>query len=127
MSFCRSQGMEPLVEVSSAREMEIALDCGARVIGVNNRNLHDFELDMSTTQRAMRVLQTRGLSPHRDVVIAALSGITSAADVLRFKALGVRCCLVGETLMKAADPKAKIEELLSTNAGISTSVSSCSQ
>ena len=51
MAFSRSLGMEPLVEAANEGEMRVALDAGARVIGVNNRNLHTFEVDMTTTSR----------------------------------------------------------------------------
>ena len=118
----RALGMEPLVEVHTKREMEIALDCGARVIGVNNRNLHSFQLDLDTTARAISVAEARGLSWRPvdplsgtrppDVTVAALSGITSAEDVSGFRDVGVGCCLVGETLMKSADPGATITSFL---------------
>ena len=84
ISFSRKQGMEPLVEVHTDREMEIALDCGARVIGVNNRNLHSFQLDLKTTERILQVAQMKQKSwrldgsNKPDVLIAALSGITSS-------------------------------------------------
>ena len=121
MAFSRSLGMEPLVEVHTQREMEIAIDCGAKVIGVNNRNLHTFQLDLETTGRAVQVVKSRGLSwapappsgPASDVTIAALSGITSAEDVAGFRDAGAGCCLVGETLMKSADPSATMRDLLS--------------
>ena len=61
IAFCRQQGMEPLVEVHTDQEMEIALDAGARVIGVNNRNLHTFELDLATTERVAQVARKRGI------------------------------------------------------------------
>jgi anthranilate synthase/indole-3-glycerol phosphate synthase/phosphoribosylanthranilate isomerase len=88
------------------------------VIGVNNRNLHTFQLDLETTAKAIDVAASRGISWRPsvggvpDVQIAALSGITSSDDVAVFRGLGVACCLVGETLMKAADPAAMVQELL---------------
>eukprot|EP01035_Chromulina_nebulosa_P001447 gene1447-1932_t len=97
--------------------MEIALDCGARVIGVNNRNLHSFQLDLKTTERILQVAQRKqkswriGGSSEPDLLIAALSGITSSEDVQYFHNLGVSCCLVGETLMKSNDPRATILSL----------------
>ena len=84
IGFSRKQGMEPLVEVHTDREMEIALDCGARVIGVNNRNLHSFQLDLKTTERILQVAQRKQKSwridgsSEPDLLIAALSGITSS-------------------------------------------------
>jgi anthranilate synthase/indole-3-glycerol phosphate synthase/phosphoribosylanthranilate isomerase len=119
MAYSRQFGMEPLVEVHTDREMEIALECGAKVIGVNNRNLHTFKLDLDTTERAIGIAQRKGVSwrlngptTPPDIMIAALSGITSADDVQQFRRAGVSCVLVGETLMKSADPRATIAELL---------------
>lgn len=57
----RENGMEPLVEVNTLEEMDIALDAGAKVIGVNNRNLHTFKLDLGTTEHVMEAARKRGL------------------------------------------------------------------
>ncbi|KIL61623.1 hypothetical protein M378DRAFT_82365 [Amanita muscaria Koide BX008] len=105
-SYARSLDMEPLVEVNNAAEMTRALELGARVIGVNNRNLHDFQVDMGTTSRLVEMVK------ERDVVLCALSGISSAEDVNVYKAQGVRAVLVGEALMRAKDTGAFIKELL---------------
>ncbi|KAK0226325.1 anthranilate synthase [Armillaria fumosa] len=99
-------GMEPLVEVNNAREMDLALSLPAKVIGVNNRNLHDFRVDMDTTTRLV------DMAKGKDVVLCALSGITSAADVSRYTSQGVDGVLIGETLMRAKDPAAFIRQLL---------------
>jgi anthranilate synthase / indole-3-glycerol phosphate synthase / phosphoribosylanthranilate isomerase len=111
--------MEPLVEVHTDREMEIALQAGAKVIGVNNRNLHTFKLDLDTTERAIGIAKKMGFTwelkpggPVPDIMIAALSGITSSDDVAIFRKAGVSCVLVGETLMKSSNPKQTIAELL---------------
>jgi anthranilate synthase/indole-3-glycerol phosphate synthase/phosphoribosylanthranilate isomerase len=75
-------GMEPLVEVHTDEEMEIALSVGARVVGVNNRDLHSFQLDLDTTERVLKVAARLGRTwrgAHRDLVVAALSGISSNA------------------------------------------------
>ena len=111
----RAWGMEPLVEVNTLPEMEIALDAGAKVIGVNNRNLHTFQLDLGTTERVMEAAQKRGLSWDRktgDVLFAALSGISVRADVVRYEKAGVAAVLIGETLMRAPDPSQAVRELL---------------
>lgn len=119
LSFSRSLKMEPLVEVNTPLEMDIALDAGATCIGINNRNLHTFQLDLTTTERCLDVVQRRKgsstWSQDGSLCIAALSGITDAHEVRRFQQLGVQCVLVGEALMKAADPAAKIRELLATD------------
>jgi len=101
-----SLGMEPLVEVNNPSELEVALEVGAKVIGVNNRNLHDFNVDMSTTSRVNSALKGR------DVILCALSGIASSADVEKYVAEGVRAVLVGESLMRASDAGAFLRELI---------------
>jgi anthranilate synthase/indole-3-glycerol phosphate synthase/phosphoribosylanthranilate isomerase len=106
LSACvRSLDMEPLVEVNNAAEMDRALAAGARVIGINNRDLRSFNVDLDTTGRLA------GMVPE-DVLLVALSGISTRADVERFQAVGARAVLVGESLMAAADPAAKIRELV---------------
>ncbi|KAF9268717.1 anthranilate synthase component II [Marasmius fiardii PR-910] len=100
-------GMEPLVEVNNAKEMELALSLPAKAIGVNNRNLHDFAVDMSTTSRLSEM--TKG----KDVVLCALSGIATPEDVKKYAAEGVNAVLIGESLMRAKDPAAFIHKLIS--------------
>lgn len=104
--YSRSLGMEPLVEVNNSREMEAALALGAKVIGVNNRNLHDFQVDMQTTTRLVDMVR------ERDVVLCALSGIKDVSDVRTYTQQGIGAILVGEALMRAQDTKAFIRELL---------------
>ena len=117
-SFSLSLGMEPLVEVNNAKEMEIALSVGSKVIGVNNRNLHSFDVDMGTTTRLVDMVR------EKDVILCALSGITGPEDVRTYTAQGVRGVLVGEALMRAADTRKFIRELLDVpEAPISSSVS----
>ncbi|KAL1723766.1 glutamine amidotransferase [Schizophyllum commune] len=100
-------GMEPLVEVNNTREMETALALGAKVIGVNNRNLHDFNVDMSTTSRLTEMIKGK------DVILAALSGISTPEDVKKYHSEGVSAVLIGESLMRAKDTAAFIRHLLS--------------
>ncbi|KAI0358728.1 N-anthranilate isomerase [Trametes cingulata] len=104
--YARSLGIEPLVEVNNAREMEAALALGAKVIGVNNRNLHDFQVDMNTTSRLVDMVR------QRDVILCALSGIQGPQDVRTYTEQGVGAVLVGEALMRAKDTKAFIRQLL---------------
>ncbi|KAG9046964.1 bifunctional tryptophan synthase trp1 [Tulasnella sp. UAMH 9824] len=105
-TYAVGMGMEPLVEVNNAAEMELALEVGAKVIGVNNRNLHDFEVDMGTTTRLAEMCK------ERDVILCALSGISGPEDVRKYVEQGVGAILVGESLMRAGDPKAFIAKLL---------------
>ncbi|WVF71124.1 multifunctional tryptophan biosynthesis protein [Kwoniella sp. CBS 6097] len=101
-----SKGMEPLVEVNNPTELTLALEIGAKVIGVNNRNLHDFNVDMSTTSRVNAALNGR------DVVLCALSGISSHADVEKYVKEGVRAVLVGEALMRAENTQQFLRDLI---------------
>ena len=105
-AFSQSLGMEPLVEVNNAKEMEIALSIGAKVVGVNNRNLHSFDVDMGTTSRLVDMVR------ERDVILCALSGITGPEDVRKYTAQGVKGVLIGEALMRAGDTRKFIRELL---------------
>lgn len=104
--FSLSLGMEPLVEVNNAEEMRTALRLGAKVIGVNNRNLHDFNVDMGTTSRLA------DMCADSDVILCALSGISTRADVVTYMGQGVGAVLVGEALMRASDPALFIRTLL---------------
>ncbi|PPQ62919.1 hypothetical protein CVT24_006159 [Panaeolus cyanescens] len=106
-NFSLELGMEPLVEVNNAKEMEIALSLPAKVIGVNNRNLHDFQVDMNTTSRLSDMVK------EKDVILCALSGISNAEDVNRYASEGVKAVLIGESLMRAKDTTAFIRELFS--------------
>lgn len=106
MRYSRSLGMEPLVEVNNVEEMSAALELGARVIGVNNRNLHTFQVDMNTTTRLADMCKDR------DVILCALSGINARKDVIEYLDQGVKAVLVGEALMKAPDTETFIRELL---------------
>jgi indole-3-glycerol phosphate synthase len=100
----RGWAMEPLVEVHDEQELDAALEAGARVVGVNHRDLRTFDIDLSLTER----LRPRAPA---DVVFVAESGIKTAADAKRVRAAGADAALVGEALMRAPDVKAKIEEL----------------
>jgi anthranilate synthase/indole-3-glycerol phosphate synthase/phosphoribosylanthranilate isomerase len=100
-----SLGMEPLVEVNTIGEMEVAVKLGAKVIGVNNRNLTNFEVDLDTTSRLMSVVP-------QGTMVCALSGIAGRKDVEPYLKNGVGAVLVGEALMRAKDTVAFISELL---------------
>lgn len=103
--YSRQLGMEPLVEVNTVEEMGVARKLGALVIGVNNRNLTNFEVDLETTTRLMDL---KG----QDTIIAALSGISGPNDVTAYTQSGVDAVLVGEALMRAKDTTAFVQELL---------------
>ena len=97
-------GMTAFVEVTDEAETVSALQAGAVLLGINNRDLHTFQEDLRTTERL------RPLIPD-DVQLVAASGVRSAADVVRMRACDVQGVLVGEALSTASDPRAKIREL----------------
>lgn len=103
--YSLSLGMEPLVEVNTEDEMQVALKLGSKVIGVNNRNLTNFEVDLETTSRLMSGIPA-------DTVVCALSGISGPKDVEPYRKNGVRAVLVGEALMRAGDTARFVKELL---------------
>ncbi|KAJ1960272.1 anthranilate synthase / indole-3-glycerol phosphate synthase [Dipsacomyces acuminosporus] len=96
LEYSRSLKMEPLVEVNDQEEMQIALGAGALVIGVNNRNLRTFDVDINTTR------DLSGAVPEHAILIA-LSGILKPEDASIYKGSGVQAVLVGEALMRAED------------------------
>lgn len=101
----RSLGMTALVEVHSREELERALQLSPRVIGINNRNLSDFSVDLETTLGLLRVIP-------EGVTVVSESGIHTRADVVRLRSTGTDAILVGEALVTSDDPAAKIGELL---------------
>jgi len=104
IALARSLGLECLVEVHDESEVERALMAGAEIVGINNRDLRTFEVDLATTERL------RPLVPP-EVTVVAESGVQTRADVRRLAALGVHGILIGEALVLADDPAAKIREL----------------
>lgn len=97
-------GMAALVEVHTEAEVETALEIEPKLIGVNNRSLHDFTVDLQTTARLRRHIPT-------DITFVAESGIHTADDVSRVRDMGVDAILVGEALVTASDVGAKVREL----------------
>ncbi|KAG1846577.1 N-anthranilate isomerase [Suillus subalutaceus] len=122
LEYSMTLGMEPLVEVNSPSELHIALDIGSKVIGVNNRNLHSFTVDMSTTSGVAEVLEQKGKTG--EVILCALSGIKSPVDVRAYREQGVNAVLVGESLMRAEDKGKFIRQLLDWDEPIQKSPSS---
>ncbi|KAI5301875.1 bifunctional tryptophan synthase trp1 [Ascosphaera pollenicola] len=104
-AYSKSLGMEPLVEVNTPEEMAIAVDLGAKVIGVNNRDLTSFEVDLGTTSRLMSLVP-------ETTIVCALSGILGPDDVKAFAKDGVKAILVGEALMRSDDTTTFIKTLL---------------
>ena len=99
-------GMEPLVEVFSEEEGKVAVDAGAAIVGVNNRNLDTFEVDINRSKQICPLLKEWGA----DVVVAE-SGIGSYSQIKELKDAGVNAFLIGETLMKEKDIGKKLRQL----------------
>ena len=104
IEICDSLGLSALVEAHTKEEVKSALDAGARVIGVNNRNLKDFTVDLTTCTRLRKLVP-------KEILFVGESGIKTAEDVQELREAGVNGLLIGETLMRNADKKKALEEL----------------
>lgn len=104
IGICDGLGMSALVEAHDETEIAMAVNAGARIIGVNNRNLKDFSVDTGNSRRL------RALVPE-NVIFVAESGVKTAEDIKVLKDAGVNAVLIGETLMRADDKKQKLDEL----------------
>lgn len=107
LALCEKLGLSALVEAHDEAELKLAVRAGARIIGVNNRNLKDFSVDTANS------LKLRALAPE-GVLFVSESGIQSADDVRALRDSGVDAVLVGEALMRAPDQKAMLEQLRGT-------------
>lgn len=99
-------GLEVLVEVHDEAELKAAQAIGAKLIGVNNRDLKTFNVDLAVTERLAKLID------HEREILISESGIKTAEDVLRVKKSGARAILVGETLMRSADLQQTFKEML---------------
>lgn len=104
IKICDTLGMSALVETHDEAEVRSALNAGARIVGVNNRNLKDFSVD---TENSLRLRETIP----QDVIFVSESGVKTAGDIERLRKSGVDAVLIGEALMKAPDKKEKLNEL----------------
>ena len=104
IKICDELGLSALVEIHDEKEALTAVNAGARLIGVNNRNLKDFSVDTENSRRL------RNLIP-RDIIFVSESGVKTAADVQALRKIGADAVLVGETLMKAENKCDKLKEL----------------
>lgn len=107
LSVCDLLGLSALTEAHTEDEVKKALNAGARIIGVNNRNLKDFSVDTDNSRRLREQIP-------RDVLFVSESGVKSAEDVQVLRTIGADAVLIGETLMRAADKKTKLAELRGT-------------
>lgn len=102
--ICDELGLSALVEAHDETEVSAALFSGARIIGVNNRNLKDFSVDTENSRRL------RTLIP-RDVLFVSESGVSCDGDIAKLREIGADAVLIGETLMRASDKKTRLHEL----------------
>ncbi len=105
MGAASGLGMDSLVEVHDEDEVRVAVDAGAEVLGINNRDLHSLEVDLETTFRLLADVPA-------GTVVVAESGITRSEDVENLEKAGVDAILVGEALMRSDDPVRAVRELL---------------
>jgi len=104
IGICDLLGISALVEAHRDSEISAAVSAGARIVGVNNRNLRDFSVDTDNSRRM------RALVP-KDILFVSESGVSTAEDIQKLRETGADAVLIGETLMRAADKKAKLSEL----------------
>jgi indole-3-glycerol phosphate synthase len=98
-------GLDALVEVHTSEELRRALNAGARIIGVNNRDLSTFQVSLNTSERLIAEVP-------RDRILISESGLQSADSLLRLRKVGFRGFLVGEALMRAPDPETALRDLV---------------
>ena len=102
--ICDNLGLSALVEVHDEQEVQTALNTGARIIGVNNRNLKDFSVDTDNSCRLRELIPP-------NVLFVSESGVRTAEDVSALRKIGADAVLIGETLMRASDKRVKLAEL----------------
>ena len=105
LELAHSLGLSALVEIHDHAEGVLAIKSGARIIGVNNRNLRDFTVDVNNSA------DLSGLITMNNKIFVAESGIKTAEDIEMLRKIGANAVLIGETLMRATDKKAKLDEL----------------
>ena len=107
IKICDDLGISALVEAHDDEEIQMAVRAKARIIGVNNRNLKDFSVDVSNSKRLRQQIPD-------DIIFVSESGISTRDDVKALEAANVDAVLIGETLMRATDKKIKLAELRGT-------------
>ena len=104
LQVCETLGLSALVETHDEGEVDMALEAGARIIGVNNRNLRDFSVDTENSRRLREQIPA-------EVLFVSESGVRTAADAAALREIGADAVLVGETMMRATDKRAMLAEL----------------
>jgi indole-3-glycerol phosphate synthase len=105
INMTHSLGMEALIEVHNEQELDTALNCEAQIIGINNRDLTTFEVDLGTTERLSQKIP-------RDKTLVSESGIKTRTDIDRLLKCGVNAVLIGEALMSSTDIATRMQEFL---------------
>ena len=109
LHICDQLGLSALTECHDEKEIDIALNSGAGIIGVNNRNLKDFTVDISLGEKMRKLIPD-------NVAYVSESGVKDASDVRRLRDIGVDAVLIGETLMREEDKKAMLNRLKGVDA-----------
>lgn len=104
LQVCETLGLSALVETHDEGEVDMALEAGARIIGVNNRNLRDFSVDTENSRRLREQIPA-------EVLFVSESGVRTAVDAAALREIGADAVLVGETMMRATDKRAMLAEL----------------
>lgn len=104
LQICETLGLSALVETHDEGEVDMALEAGARIIGVNNRNLRDFSVDTENSRRLREQIPA-------EVLFVSESGVKTAADAAALREIGADAVLVGEAMMRATDKRAMLAEL----------------
>lgn len=105
LTLCRNRGLAALTEIHSRKDLSKALDCGAEIIGINNRDLGTFQVNLQAT------LDLAPLIPEGKIIVSE-SGISTAEDIRLLRKRGIRAALVGTALMRPPDPSLKLRELV---------------
>ncbi len=105
LRVCQKLGLSAVTEIHDRKDLEKALHCGADIIGINNRNLETFEVDLGTTVKLAKCV------PEGRVIISE-SGITNAGDILSLRKSGIHAVLVGTSIMKSSNIMDKVKELV---------------
>lgn len=104
IGICDELGISALVEAHDEAEVRTAVDSGARIIGVNNRNLKDFSVDIDNSMKLRKLIPD-------NIIYVSESGVAGNEDIKRLRQIGADAVLVGEVLMRAKDKRAKLNEL----------------
>ena len=104
LKVCDELGLSALVEIHDENEAKMAIRAGARIVGVNNRNLKDFTVDTDNSKRLRELIPS-------NVIFVSESGVKEPGDIAKLRQIGADAVLIGETLMRAKDKKAKLSEL----------------